>query len=122
MLSELALGYVQRPRNVGPLESPARYGVSGAPGDGPSVEVWLHVRDGVIVNAAARTHGCPSSIACAGLICDLIRGRTIEQAKLLTAEDLLTVLGGLPDGKGHLAGMAVDAVHRAIDGGESDAL
>jgi len=119
VLSDLAARYVQTPRNVGPLAPPARYGVSGTPGDGPSVQVWLRIKDGVIEDAAARTHGCPSSIACAGLICDLIRGRTVEQALLLTAEDLTTVLGGLPDGKGYLAGMAVEAVRRAIESEET---
>ena len=112
MLSALAADHVHRPRNIGPLEG-AQYGVSGEPGEGPWIEIWLQVEEGRIVNAAYRTHGCPSSIAAGSVLCDLVRGRTIDQAMRLKADDLLTILGELPPGKGHFAGMAVEAKDRA---------
>jgi hypothetical protein len=49
------------------------------------------------------------------MLCDLVRGRTTEQAGLITGEDLRTVLGGLPEGKGHFADMAVQAMRKALD-------
>jgi len=116
MLSALAADHVQRPRNVGPLAPPARYGVSGAPGDGPWIEIWLRVEGERIADAAYRTHGCPASIASASMVCDLVRGRTFEQAMCLDVDDLLAVLGGLPEGKGHLADLAVAALKSGIRG------
>lgn len=113
MLSSRVAEYVQHPRNIGPLEG-ARYGVSGVPGEGPHVEVWIRIEGGLIVEAAYRTHGCPASIASGSCLCDLIRGRTPERARLLTADDLRLVLGGLPDGRGHFADMAIQAMAYAL--------
>ena len=114
MLNRLAADHVQRPRNIGPMEGVARYGVSGVPGDGPSMEIWLRLSGDLITDAAYRTHGCPSSIASGSCLCDLVRGRSVERARLLTANDLRLVLGGLPEGKGHFADMAVQAMNQAL--------
>jgi NifU-like protein len=114
MLSSKVAEYVQHPRNIGPLEG-ASYGVSGVPGEGPSMQMWLRIEGGRIVDAAYRTHGCPSSIASGSCICDLVRGRTLEQAGRLTADDVRLFLGGLPEGKGHFADMGVEALRRALN-------
>jgi len=120
MLSALAADHVQRPRNLGPLPD-AQYGVSGEPGEGPWVEIWVRLDGSLIVNAAYRTHGCPSSIASASMVCDLIRGRPVELALRLEPGDLLTLLGELPPGKSHFARMAVEAMNMAVKG-DSNAL
>ena len=49
------------------------------------------------------------------MLCDLVRGRTTAQALLVTGEDLRIILGGLPEGKGHFADMAVEALRRALE-------
>jgi NifU-like protein involved in Fe-S cluster formation len=50
------------------------------------------------------------------MVCDLVRGRTFEQAKRLDVNDLLAVLGGLPEGKVYLADLAVAALKSGIRG------
>ena len=117
MLSPLAADHVQRPRNQGPLEG-ARYGVSGEPGEGPWIEIWLRVEGDMIVDAAYGCHGCPASIASGSLTCELVRGRTLEAAARLEPSDLMAVLGGLPPGKGHLAAMAIEALRDSMNKGE----
>jgi NifU-like protein involved in Fe-S cluster formation len=114
MLTDLGALHVQSPRNVGPLEGPCAYGVSGVPGDGPYVEIWAEVADGVVRRAAYRTYGCPSSVAAASVLCELAIGRDASRVASLEAGDLLAVLGGLPEGKGHLAAMAVEAMKAAL--------
>lgn len=69
-----------------------------------------------IVRATYESNGCPSSIACASAAAELLVGRTIDQARKLTGRDLLLLLGGLPEGKGHCADMAVVAVQNAFAG------
>jgi NifU-like protein involved in Fe-S cluster formation len=110
MLSAVAADHVQRPRNQGPLETATHYGVSGSPGDGPYVELWLEVEGGTVCKAAYRTHGCPSSVAASSLLCQLATGRELERVKELTGEELLLVLGGLPEGKERFAHMAVESM------------
>lgn len=116
-LSPIAADHVHRPRHRGPLEN-AAYGVSGVPGDGPYVEIWARVESGVVREAAFRTPGCPSSTAAASMLCELAEGREAARVASLTGEDLLAVLGGLPEGKGSYAEMSVEAMRRAIGGHE----
>jgi len=119
MLSALAVDHVRRRRNEGPLLGATRYGVHGVPGDGPWVEIWLVLIDARITDAGYRTHGCPASVASASLLCELIKGRTVEEASRVTGEDLLVVLGGLPEGKEEFAHGAANALRKALgeDGG-----
>jgi hypothetical protein len=45
----------------------------------------------------------------------LVTGRGVEQALRLTGQDVVLVLGGLPEGKGHFADMAVSALRSALE-------
>ena len=110
MLSPLAALHVQQPRNVGPLEGATHVGSCGTQGEGPYVTIWLLIEEGVIRRAAYATHGCPSSIASASMICQIATGRSVEAVSQLTPEDLVKILGGLPEGKEHFAQMAVQAL------------
>ena len=114
MISETAMSLVRSGRFAGPIEAPTHYGVSGQPGDGPWIEVWLAISSDRIERAAYRTHGCPSSQASAAMACRLAIGRSVEEAGRLTGADLLTILGGLPEGKGHFAEKAVEALRTAL--------
>ncbi len=113
VLSPLAADHVHRPRHRGPLED-AAYGVSGSPGDGPYVEIWARVENGTVREAAFRTPGCPSSTAAASLLCEIAAGREAARVADLTGDDLLRLLGGLPEGKEAYAGMSVEALRHAL--------
>jgi len=114
MLSDIALEQIRNPRYAGPIEDATHFGTCGCRGDGPYCEIWLTIEDGIILKAAYRTHGCPSSVAAASMLCHLATGRTVEQALSITDRDLLLVLGGLPDGKEQLATTAVAGLSSAV--------
>lgn len=88
-------------------------GVSGAQGEGPYVRFWLKVEGGKILKASYETNGCPSSIACASMLCELAMGRELDKMKLLEPEELILILGGLPEGKESYARLAIDAIRSA---------
>lgn len=115
MLSPLAADHVQRPRNVGPLEGATHEGCCGEPGDGPFVKFWLHVEDDTIMKAAYQTHGCPSSIASASVLAQLCTGKDTSWVRQVSPEDLLVILGGLPEGKEKFAGIAVQALRATLE-------
>ena len=113
MMSELALRFVQSPLMRGPLEGATHFGESDPRGDGPYMQIWLTVEGDTITMAAYRSPGCPSSSACGGVLCALITGRELDRALSLTADDLLNVIGELPEGKGHYAERAIKALRLA---------
>ncbi len=119
MLSEIAAQHVRNVRGRGELEGANRVGTGGEQGEGPFVRIYLRVgTDGAgierIVAASYETHGCPASIAAGSMFVALVTGRTSEEALRIEAEDLRTVLGGLPEGKEQMADLAVTALRRAI--------
>jgi NifU-like protein involved in Fe-S cluster formation len=98
----------------GELPGATNVGTSGEPGEGPYVRLWLKVEAETIKAASYRTPGCPSSIAAASMTVRLITGRTVEQAMRLEAKDLLLILGGLPEGRGHIATMCIEALRDGL--------
>ncbi|MCW3052735.1 MAG: iscU [Chthonomonadales bacterium] len=114
MFSALAVDHIAVPRNVGPLEEATHKGVAGVPGDGPHMILWFEVADGCIQRAAYATYGCPAAVASGSITATLLTGRTIEQARLLTADMVIRVLQGLPEGKEDCAQLAATAVQNAF--------
>ncbi len=115
MLSDRVQDHVARPRNVGELLDANRLGIAGVPGDGPFVKIWLKVEGDTILKATYETNGCPSSVGCSSALCELSVGRKLENMKLLEPRELELYLGGLPEGKGYYAELAIQALRAAME-------
>jgi nitrogen fixation protein NifU and related proteins len=100
--------------NAGPMDAATHRGVAGTPGEGPYVILWFRVENGRIQEGAFNCNGCPTTIACASVAAELCVGRTNAEALALTDASVVSELGGLPEGKEHCAGQALQAVHDAF--------
>jgi len=81
------------------------------------VKVKVNVKEDLsdkIVDCKFITDGCGASVACGSVITELVKGKTIEEALMLTPESILAVLGGLPEENIHCAALAVDTLKAAI--------
>ncbi|MBX3117423.1 MAG: iron-sulfur cluster assembly scaffold protein [Fimbriimonadaceae bacterium] len=114
ILSPIAAEHVHSPRNAGELEDATHVGTGGTPGEGPYVRLWLILEEGTVRKATYACNGCPSSIAAASMSALLLAGRTVAQALSIDARDVMTVLGGLPEGKEYYADLAVQAIQDAL--------
>ena len=114
MYSETVIRHFQNPHKMHALPNADVVGQMGAPGEGPFLTLYLRLDGERIVEACFETYGCPSSIASGSWMTQWLEGRTIAQAQVLDAGDLMQVLGGLPLGKEHAAIRAVDALRQAI--------
>lgn len=112
--NQLAADHVQRPRNRGELADATHKGVCGVPGDGPFVTIWLILEGDQIIRATYQTHGCPSSIAASSVLCELVCKVPFASVSTISPADLLTILGGLPEGKEQFASMALEALRDAL--------
>lgn len=72
--------------------------------------------DGQLLDARYQTYGCPTARACGALACKLLTGRSVEQAALIAASDLVVILGGVPEGKEHCPKMTYEAIQTALKG------
>jgi nitrogen fixation NifU-like protein len=110
MFTDAVLDHFRNPRNVGELlDATSTIEVSN-PVCGDILKLSARVAAGSIAEARFLCRGCTTSIACASLLTELILGRTLAEASVITAESLSESLGGLPPATFHGAQLAADAV------------
>lgn len=60
-------------------------------------------------------HNCVAAIATSSMTTDLAIGKTLEEAKKITRDDIKDALDGLPPIKVHCSNLAADGLHKAIE-------
>ena len=108
------------PQNQGEMPDADRVGTVGSPECGDMLRMWLKFteKDGkkVIDRASFQSFGCQTAIAVASMATELLKGKTIEQARALSAQDLTGDLGALPPMKIHCGQLVEGALRSALDG------
>jgi len=100
--------------NVGVIENPdAALAYTGPCGD--TIKLFLKIgEDDVIDDAKFQYLGCPASAACGSILTQMIKGKTLLEAKKITEDDVLRALGGLPGDECHCAKLAVTTLQKTI--------
>jgi NifU-like protein involved in Fe-S cluster formation len=116
--SEKAIKLYAEKVNVGVIESPDIVETYAGP-CGDVIKLHLEVNEnGVIHDAKFHYLGCPGSAASASAMTNLVKSKTIEEAKKLTEDDILEELGGLPKPKLDCPKLAIATLQKAIAGYE----
>lgn len=91
---ENILDHYRHPRNKGQLEDPTHTHEEDNPLCGDVIRIDLHVNDqDVIDEVRFDGQGCAISQASASMLTEMIEGKTLEEAKKLSKEDILEALG-----------------------------
>ena len=109
------MDHFQSPRNLGRLDSPDFVGLFGAPGQSGYLVLHLMVEDDRISDVRFQCHNCGATIATGSMLTELILGRTVAECRELTSAELIKALDGLPPDKRHCAGLAIHALHQALE-------
>lgn len=110
MLSQTILDHFQRPHNTGDLlDASATISVTN-PVCGDELQLSVRVGGGQIEAARFKAQGCVAAIAASSVLTDLLTGKTVEEARGITAQQISEELGGLPPATFHAAQLCVDAV------------
>jgi len=112
--SEKVMEHFANPHNVGEIPDADGIGKVGNPQCGDVMWLYIKVKDGVITDIKFKTFGCGAAIATSSMITELARGKTLEEAKKISRQDVASELGGLPPVKMHCSNLAADALHEAI--------
>lgn len=105
-----------KPKNFGMLKNPDSVGSMGNQkcGDIMEVNFKLDKSKKKIKEIKFQTWGCGAAIAASDALCELAKGKTLEQAKKITNKDIIKSLDGLPSVKLHCSVLGAGALHKAI--------
>jgi Fe-S cluster assembly scaffold IscU len=98
-----------------PKEANVATGMVGAPACGDVMKLQLKLdSDERIVDVKFKTYGCGSAIASSTMFVEMLKGKTIEEAKLVKDKDIATALN-LPPIKLHCSVLAEGSIRSAIE-------
>ena len=93
-------------------------GMTGAPACGDVMRLQLKLKGDLIEDVKFKTYGCGSAIASSTMFADMLKGKTISEAKQIKDKDIATALE-LPPIKLHCSVLAEDSIKKAIENWES---
>ena len=93
-------------------------GMTGAPSCGDVMRLQLKLEGDLIKDVKFKTYGCGSAIASSTMFVDMLKGKTISEAKEIKDKDIATALD-LPPIKLHCSVLAEDSIKKAIENWES---
>jgi nitrogen fixation NifU-like protein len=108
------------PGHMARMDGPDAWGIiHGCCGD--TMEIYLRLDGERIAGATFMTDGHESAIACANVLCKVVRGMSRAEAGRIRPDDVIAALDGLPLAKVHCATLTVNTLKKALAGeGASD--
>jgi len=107
--SEKVIEHFRNPKNVGMIEDPDGVGEIGDPHCGDFMKVYIKIEHDTVKDVKYQIRGCPASIACASTMTELAIGKHLDDAMVITDEDIVEALDGLPEFKIHCSAWAQQA-------------
>lgn len=115
MYNEKVMDLFRTQKNAGALKGANAVGKAGNVTCGDIIKIYMTVDNkNVITDASFKTFGCVSAIAASSITCELVKGKTLEQALKLTNKEVVDALGGLPSQKIHCSVLAKEAIEDAV--------
>jgi len=111
--SAKATEYYLNKVNVGVIETPSVHSAYTGP-CGDTLEVYLEIKSDVIKDAKFQAIGCAGAFSSGSALMEVIKGKTLEEARKITEEDIIDFLGGIPKQKFHCTCLAKRALQMAL--------
>ena len=126
--------HFKKPHNQGVIKNADAVGEAGNPQCGDMMKMYLKISrrqttddrrqkspldkggwgDFIIKDIKFETLGCAAAIAVSSAMTDMVKGKTLAEAKKLTKDKIVDNLGGLPPAKIHCSMLGLEALHTAI--------
>ncbi|MEM2932753.1 MAG: iron-sulfur cluster assembly scaffold protein [Candidatus Pacearchaeota archaeon] len=122
LYSKKVMEHFLKPRNLGKIKNPDAVGKAGNPVCGDVMELYLKIGKkkikGKIVeyikDIKFETLGCAAAIAVSSILTEMVKGKTLEEAKKISESEIVKQLGDLPKQKFHCSILGRDALMNAI--------
>ncbi|MDP4159109.1 MAG: Fe-S cluster assembly scaffold protein NifU [Bacillota bacterium] len=114
MYTEKVMDHFTNPRNVGEIENADGVGEVGNAKCGDIMRIYLDIEGDTIKDVKFKTFGCGAAVATSSMVTEMVKGKTIDEALVISNAAVAEALGGLPPAKMHCSNLAADALHAAI--------
>lgn len=116
MYSPKLIELFKNPKNVGELHDADVKVTEGSLACGDMITIYLKVDEKTkkIEDIKFLSYGCAANIATTSIMTEMVKGKTLEEAKKLTFRDIAEAIGGLPPVKMHCAVLSIDGLKSAI--------
>ena len=111
MYTEKVMDHFMNPRNMGEIEGASGVGTVGNAKCGDIMRMYIQVDQNVITDVKFKTFGCGAAVATSSAATELVKGKTVEEALLITNKSVVEALEGLPPVKVHCSLLAEEALH-----------
>lgn len=115
LYSEKVMEHFLNPQNVGVIEDADGVGEVGNAKCGDIMKMYLKIDNEVISDVKFETFGCASAIASSSMATEMIKGKPVAEAMLLTNKAVAEALDGLPPHKMHCSVLAEEAIQSALE-------
>ena len=112
--NQVLMEHLKHPRNMGEIENPDGVGEARNPACGDMMRLFIKVEADRIVDTKFLTFGCGAAIASSSVTTEMIKGRTIEEALMISDAVIAEAMGGLPPTKVHCSVLAEKAIRAAV--------
>ena len=112
--NQTVIDHLKHPRNMGEIENPDGVGEAQNPVCGDTMRLFIKVEAGRIIDAKFLTFGCGAAIASSSMSTEMMKGKAIEEALMISDQAIAKALGGLPPAKSHCSILAEKAIQAAV--------
>jgi nitrogen fixation NifU-like protein len=122
MTSQYSKKLIERftnPKFVNKLKDPDACGEVGNMKCGDIMNLEIKVEKNKIKDIGFQTFGCAAAVAASDAVCEIAKGKTLDQAKKISKEDIVKKLGGMPPIKIHCSILGLETLKKAIDNYEN---
>ena len=112
-MNEKVKEYFQKQTNLEIMPDATVLGKGGDPGCGDYIELYLKIENDKVLKATAMVAGCPYAIATTSVFTEMITNKSLDDAMMITGDQVAAKLGGLPEEKIHCSLMGPEALRNA---------
>ena len=117
--SKKVIEHFLHPKNFGKIKDANGIGNTENLRCGDIMKIYIKVEEKkekeIIKNAKFETLGCGHAISTSDIICDLVKGKTIDQVLRINFQDIIDKLGPFPLPKIHCTQLGIKALRSAIE-------